>query len=283
LTAVGQSESPLQPASERVRASAKWLIAAFGAIGAALAIGAQFSSIGKLEGHARTLALLGVALAFIGIGVALLGVALLLVPRSRTLKGLAQSEALEKQHSHRLSHRDPALRYFETAPELLSPFESVSDLFVEREKFLRMQQNAYFRWSRDRSAQNAATLTSVSTVAAPVEQVATRVINWANYATLRRDYSRTIMFVVTPGLIVASVGILIFALKITNVPPTSPTPAAVRLQGIDLKGADLSKKLLIGADLTKADLRGANLTDADLAGTTLSGARLDGANLTRAG
>jgi hypothetical protein len=279
--AAATGESPLQPASERVRASAKWLIAAFGAIGAAIAIGAQFSNIGKLQGDARTFALTGVGLAFFGIGLALLGVALLLVPRSRTLQDLARSE-LRMPSRDRLRFRDPAVKYLRAAPELLCPFDSVQALKTEREKYLGIYRSVYSTWSNDRSAANAAKLDVAGDVARPVEDVTARVINWANYATLRGDYTKTMLFAVAPGLVIATVGIVVFALNITDVPPPAPTPAAVQLRGVELAGLDLASDRLAGADLTGADLRRADLIDADLSSAVLTGAMLDGANLTRA-
>jgi len=272
------AQSPLEPAAERVRETAKWLIAAFGAIGAALAVGAQFSNIGKLEGSSRTDALVGIGLAFGGIGLAILAISGLLLPKWRSLPQLVDEST--KRRFKVLPAGGPSIRLFKNAPELLWPFHTVKELSVERNKYGRIYRRAYLDWSLHRTKQNATRLGAAADVAAPVEEVSTQVLNWANYARLRWEYRVTFPFVVA-GLGIAAAGLVLFALNISDIPPT-PTPAAVALPGIELAGRDLSKDVLHGADLTRADLSDANLTDADLSSTTLDGAVLTRANLTRA-
>jgi uncharacterized protein YjbI with pentapeptide repeats len=54
------------------------------------------------------------------------------------------------------------------------------------------------------------------------------------------------------------------------------------LQGLDLRGGDLTRLHLDGADLSGAHLEGATLTEASLKSANLSGAHLEGAKLYRA-
>jgi hypothetical protein len=61
--AVASVETELAASAERIRETAKWLVAAFGAVAAALITGLQLSDLGQLEGTNRTLAAIGVAAA----------------------------------------------------------------------------------------------------------------------------------------------------------------------------------------------------------------------------
>lgn len=58
--------------------------------------------------------------------------------------------------------------------------------------------------------------------------------------------------------------------------------AGCYLEGLDLRGKNLSHAYLVGADLRGARLDGADLSNADFASADLTGARFDGANLASA-
>jgi pentapeptide repeat protein len=219
-------------------------------------------------------------LAFGGIGLAIAAGARVLVPRMRTLKHLAEREG--RGRGHFMLRTDPALELFRDAPELLRPFTSVEELWNERERFLDVYSGAYRRWSEHPTKAHANILDKARGAGQEVEDVAQDVINWSNYAAVARVYkdARLVVFL---GVIMAGVGMTIFALKIPDVPPAAPIPAAVQLQGLQLRGSALFKgQRLQGADLSKADFTNANLTKADLSGAKLDGTKFDGANLSLA-
>jgi hypothetical protein len=274
----------MQASIDRIRTAARWLLGAFGAIGAALAIGAQFSNLGKLQGGARDWALVGVGLTFAGIGLAIAAGAAVLAPRSRSLREVAEREQAgtpEPGHGPLFRFRDPALELFRRMPELLTPFRSVHELVQERTRLLDAYDKEYSRWSRNRTTANKKALDKASDDTAVVEDVANSIGEWVNYTAVRSVYRRALVFGVFPGVIAAAAGLTLFALKIPDVPPTH-TPADVRVAGVDFEGLDLHGVRLHGADLTKANLAKANLSGADLAQARLDGANLAGADLSDA-
>jgi hypothetical protein len=84
-------ESPFERAANRARDAAKWLIAAYAAVGAALAAGIQVSNIGRIGGDDPRLwlALAGLVVAILAIAVAIGRVSRVLVSRPLTLPDLA--------------------------------------------------------------------------------------------------------------------------------------------------------------------------------------------------
>jgi Pentapeptide repeats (8 copies) len=279
-TADTTSDSSLQPSVDRLRTAARWLIGAFGAIGAAVAIGAQFSNLGKLEGHNRDLALLGVGLAFGGIGLAIWASARVLVPRTRYLIELGDRDASERRRLHIV--RDPALSQLDRAPELLRPFTSLAELNEERRKYLDLYTAAYNRWSTDPTPAHLTAIDKAKTAAQETEAVAADVIDWATYATIRRVF-QTSSVLVFIGVALAAAGMTIFALKIPDVPPSAPTPAAVSLRGLHQAGSTQFRgKSLQGADLTRSDFSNANLTGTDLSGAQLAKTTFHGTDFSKA-
>lgn len=77
-------------AIQRIRETAKWLIAAFAAVGAALTASIPLTALGTAHGERLAIAIIGAALALVGIVVAILTVARVLTPVSVTLPELDQ-------------------------------------------------------------------------------------------------------------------------------------------------------------------------------------------------
>lgn len=277
--------SGLQGSIERVRSSARWILAAFGALGAALAIGAQFSNLGKLEGNGRDWAIVGVGLAFLGLGLAIAAGGAVLAPRGQALNVLADREKRErnwKPGGSLFRFRHPALKLLDQRPSLLTPFTSVDDLSSARAHALSEFSSAYKSWRKkpDDAALRQKAKTAADEVNS-IEPVVWQVLSWADFAVVRAIYSRALTFGVFPGVVLAAVGMTIFALEIPDVPPAAPTPAEVRIEN-DLHGVDLHGATLHGADLTGANLDSTNLAGTDLSKVTLDKADLTGADLTKA-
>lgn len=196
----------LEPAADKLRDSAKWMLAVFGAIGAVIATGIQFSDLGKLDEDSQRLALLGLGLAFFGIGFAVYGVSQFLVPRTRTLADLSEAPP-----------GDSVRQFLERAYELLSPFETVSEVHEARKQALADYRVAFLAWQERPDANTAAEVNAMRTRAEPVELVAQRVLNWANYQSLMVRYGQIMRRRVLPGLAIAVIGSVLFALHITDV------------------------------------------------------------------
>jgi pentapeptide repeat protein len=219
-------------------------------------------------------------LTFLGIGIAIAAGARVLVPQMRTLAELVDREL--KEGRRRTLRRDPALKLFDSAPELLCPFASLGELSRERDHYLTLYSEAYRKWSDHPTKTHATSLERAGAAGEEVDDVAYSVGDWANYATVRGVYN-TALFAVFFGVILAAIGLTIFALKVPDVPSTAPTPATVQLQGAKLHGSAVFKgQILHGADLQKTDLSAANLTNTDLSNTNLNHAQLNKADLTHA-
>jgi hypothetical protein len=65
------SASSLAQAGDRIRESAKWLIASFAAVGAILAAGLQLTGLGELSDERLAVALIGLAVAIVGVAIAI--------------------------------------------------------------------------------------------------------------------------------------------------------------------------------------------------------------------
>lgn len=262
--------TPVEAAADKIRETANWVIGAFGAIGAALAASIPFTDLGKETGADLVLALIGLAAAFTGVAVAIWNVAKVRIPRARTLGELARAES-----------DDPAARHFAAAPELLTPFTTLSRLHEAREEQLRSYRTQFERWQsaapRDET-EEAKKLIAAHRRAAPIEATSARVITWANYETLRDDYGKAIRNVFR-ALALTLLGLVLFVLSVQD-PPTAAPPAV--MTGAQLADADLSSSNLRNVNLAKANLRGADFTHADLRGAVLSRALLDGADFTGA-
>jgi Pentapeptide repeats (8 copies) len=256
-------------AADAIRGAAKWFVGAFGAIGLAIIGALALGDVGKLEGKELALALLGVALAFVGVLLAAIAVARLLLPVAWELSELANA-----------SEKDPAIERLRKAPNLLTPFQTVKEIYDARTEALAEYRTAYLAWEQGATDTTVRAVKQAEVRSAPIEAVAARVISWANYETLQARFRRALWWFMVPGIGLAVIGIGLFALYVTDVP--TPAPATLNdanLRGGTLAGADLSGVSLRSADLTGADLTRANLSDSVLVDATLDGANLTAANL----
>lgn len=286
--------SLLDTAAEKLRDSAKWLIAAFGAIGAALVTGIQFSSLGNLGGWNLAVALIGAGLVLAGVSLAIFSVAGVLAPVGRTLNDVAQKAAAyadSKNSADPVSAfgRDPAAKFFDENPELLRAFGSVADLKKAFDRDYDLYVAAFAAWHANPNQDTQSALQAAKLLGEPTEQIAKEVVDWANYQTLVAAFRRMLYRRVVPALAFVAAGLVLFIIKVTSPAPAPPAslPAvklagadltAAQLAGADLKGADLARTKLVNADLSKAILSKATLNGADLTGANLSEAKTRGAS-----
>jgi hypothetical protein len=152
-TPSGADPRPLQfrEAVDTVRATAKWLIAAFAAVGAALAASIPLSSFGDAQGSRLWLAVIGASLAFGGIALAILSVSHVLTPSflnldrvttlisddvasDKTLLAGASSslpDLTAKLRSSQIAAQDADLNYSEAVRDAPIPSDPASQIRVD--------------------------------------------------------------------------------------------------------------------------------------------------------
>jgi hypothetical protein len=246
--------SPLDAANQRIRDSAKWLIASSAAVGAALIAGSQLSSIGKLPpGSAR----LWVA----GAG-ALLGLTAVVYAIRTAVRVLLPVQVLISDLAAEWQRPSPELRqvvrFFHRQPKFLQGTATPAELITRREKLVAQLGVP----GADPSVR--AGIEALDRRIEAVEEV-------ANHEALKAVFERCLRrLLVATG--VAAAGIVGFAWAAN--PPAATSTADLRnarLNGAFLRDADLRGAKLDGADLTGADLTGADLTGASLVKVVWSG------------
>jgi hypothetical protein len=114
---------------DRIRETAKWLTAAFGALGGALITSLQIKDLGGLSGHARTVALEGFAVAIAGVLIALVATAYVLTAARVSLQDVRRTKYLQK--------------YIGSDHDLLLGYESLEDVIDVYKNSARDRVRAY--------------------------------------------------------------------------------------------------------------------------------------------
>lgn len=272
--------SALQDAANRVRDTAKWLLTTAGAVGAALLVGVQLTSLGKLDSGAKLIATGAVFVGLLGLAYAIQGISRLLLPRFFTLTTLVGAAS------------NPARHFLDANPELLRGFGTITDLKSARETDVAGWKKAYDAWTIDAVNPEKVTALKVAEARAAVTgQVAESVSEWASLVYLRHQYRHAVKYRVVPGITAAAIAALIFvfiAAPKTDDATKGTAPARslagltlnfAQLPSVDLSGADLRDTKLRSANLEKANLSKAQMGRADLTGANLRGADLAEANI----
>jgi hypothetical protein len=272
--------SPLEDATNRVRDSAKWLLTTAGAVGAALLVGVQLTSLGKLDQGTKIFAVLVVLFGLVGIGFAIWGVARLLLPVSVTLTELVA-----------LPLDDPIRKFLDTNPELLRGFASTQELGTSRRADVAAWNVAFANWQADTKDPERVRALQVAVQREQVSREAVETVSeWAALQSLTRDYHRALRKIV-PGIVVAALAAIIFvflaappaAAETATKPPVRNlaglTLSFGQLSGVDLSGADLSDTKFRNSNLEKATLTKTTMTRTDFSGANLRGADLSGVKL----
>jgi hypothetical protein len=270
-------------AAGNVRDTAKWLLAAFAAIGVVLISGVQFSDVATLDSPQREQALALGALGLLGLALAVTGVADLLLPRSYTLKQLSEGSTRQER-----SIRDA----LNARSELLGGAGDVASLDQELATAMAEEKTARTEWETvdDAGRPNAEkVLKSKAATLAYVSAVTANAGDWANYLGLRKAYTSAFRYRILPGVLVAIVGftgVLLLSANPSNQQPLSMSMAVVPSGGsfanARLSGANLSKVKMAGVDFRGADLTSADLSDGVFKGSDFSYANLRNAKLSGA-
>jgi len=245
----GAGDDALKPAGDLIRAAARWLIGALGAIGALLVAGSQLSSIGSLQGSESRLrlAVIGLALALTAILLAIWRMASLLLPHQVTIDELATQWEKARPDANGIPRwalwrrwRYPVVHYLATHRQYLGG---------DKDRTVPQINDRW--WSEGYEEEELA----------PLRALIEKVESIAGYRTLLTSFRRARWWI-SMLVVVAALGIGTFAWAAN--PGDDLTPD---LRNVDLSGADLT-----GASLQKADLTGANLSGADLTGAQLKDA-----------
>lgn len=263
----------LDAQSQQIREAAKWLIASFAAVGAALIAGSQLSSIGKLPvcmpdsvDCARLwIAAIGAVAALLGvIGAVWTGV-MLLAPSRRQPSELS-SVWIKGQ---------PAYDYFQANPGQLQGFKDIDDMEAKVDAAYATYDDVYER-ALAAEGKEAETLEAKAWDAAEAVKTVVRraddVVTIANHAEYVHFFRKVALRRLIYGAGAAAIGIIAFTWAAN--PPEAPSNVAVR--NAELSGTDLSGANLTGVDMTGARLANVDFTGADLSGAILADAELEG-------
>ena len=248
---------PLAAANQRIRDTAKWLIASSAAVGAVLIAGSQLSSIGRLDAGWPTtaatarlwVACLGALLALAAVIGAIWAAVSVLLPVQVLISDLAEN------WDRPAPELRPVVAFFRRRPKFLQGAATPAELVERRADLVaRLGQADPPADLRDR-------IQAMDLRIGAVEDV-------ANHEALKAMFQRCLRRLVIAS-VVAAAGLVAFAWA-ANPPPAAASTAdlrGARLTGAFLRDADLRGARLDGADLTGADLTGADLTGASLSGT----------------
>jgi pentapeptide repeat protein len=239
---------PLTAANQRIRDTAKWLIASAAGVGAALIAGSQLSNIGRLDaGTVRFwVAAAGILLGLTGVVLAIGAAMRVLLPAQVLISDLSRN------WEHPTPELRPVVAFFRRDTKFLQGTASPAELIKRRDSLLaKLRETNPADDLRPRIE--------------ALDKRITAVEDMANHEALKATFERALRRLMV-ATVIAGAGIVAFAWAAN--PPTSP-PAS----------PDLSNASLADARLRDADLRGVKLDGADLSRADLTGADLSGASL----
>jgi hypothetical protein len=216
--------SPLDSVDD-MRSTAKWTLAAVGAVGAALISGGSLVAVGQVHGLGDTVrALLGLVIALAGVGVAIWFTSQVLVPR------LATSHMLQT---------DPRLAGLlkrvddEPAQFMGVAATSVEDLFAQQKRLRDMAVDLTGQAARAKDPDRRAKIAAQAARVQSSEDVVAGYIRWLvalGHAWLvRADLKRSRRWTIVGGVLVAIGAVLFFTATgsgSTYVPVMTPSPTA---------------------------------------------------------
>jgi hypothetical protein len=253
VTAPEPPLSALAAANQRIRDTAKWLIASAAAVGAALIAGSQLSSIGRLDaGWPTSAATARLWVAGAGALLGLAGVAFAIGAAVRVLLPVQVLIAdLDDEWDAPGAQLRPVVAFLRARPKYLQGVTSPAALIVRRAGLVAELGQPH----PDAGLRDA--ISSLDRRIGAVEDI-------ASHEALKAMFARCLRRLLVAA-VVGAAGIIAYAWAAN--PPAVPVTADLRdarLAGAFLRDADLRGAKLDGADLTGADLTGADLTGASL-------------------
>jgi hypothetical protein len=240
------SADDLAATSDRIRETAKWLVATFGAVAGALIVGLQLSDIGDLEGADRVVASIAAAGALVAV-IVIIALATLVLARGRVPLGELSSEGGKKYKRLREA--------LNRNRSLYAGFESVSKLVDKVEAEWRKQ---FVSWSQAKDHSKSQTerqkakkeFDETKEVLPDLKMLSSRLLASARAEDVRLTFEWVRNAVVVLAVLVAIAGV-VFAF-VDNAPDEEETsalpqrPVAARLH-LDASGKEKLEPIL-GSD-----------------------------------
>jgi hypothetical protein len=194
------AESPALAAIDRLGEVAKWLVAAFAAIGTSLVAGSQLSEIGELEGLRLFWAFLGIASALLGVALAIWVTVKVLMPQHASLARLARDE--EKSAAGELVKEDPDL--------LMGHGKKISELEASHDRALKAESEAWDQYDANPTDETRAAVDRAVAERKRIDDAVQTFLPIALYAEVR-DKFRAALAAMFAGALLAAAGIALFA------------------------------------------------------------------------
>jgi len=234
--------------ADRIRETAKWMVATFGAVAGVLVAGLQLSDIGGLEGSDRSIAVAGSMIA-IGAVIAIIYITAAVLARGR----VARSDLAAGPRQNR-----KLVQELENSKGLYLPYESIPDFVAEVDQQWAKQVDS---WSRlhsatDKAAQDnaKADFTATKAVLPELNRRMSQLLGIARVEDVKLAFERTRKW--AAGLaVVAAIGAAAFSY--VNVAPDDAKSEKALPQSPVVALADLSgagKNVLQGVAGEKCDL-----------------------------
>jgi hypothetical protein len=214
-------EENLAAAAQRIRDTAKWLVAAFAAVGALLIAGMQLKDLGALEGPDAWLAAIGAALGIAGVIVVVFCAAAVLAAGRLPLADVVGDPPRRADIRERLQR----------SPNLYQPFDSIDEFHEKLSDSWRQQATAFIDYndeSKSLADREAAGRRYQSTLVfvRQFNPLNRRLLATAEYENVRArwDQSRK---VIAAGIVVCAVGAGLFAYTSAPDDDETATPAVM--------------------------------------------------------
>jgi hypothetical protein len=209
----------LEASSDRIRETAKWLVATFGAVAGALIVGLQLSDIGKLEGGDRVAAAIA---AFFALAAVILIVALASVVLARG--GVPLSELSSRRRGRKYKR---LLATLERSPSLYSKYGSVPNLVdkveAEFDKQVRSWDEKNSADQPEEKARATKEFEETKKVMPELNRLAIRLMSSARAEDIRITFERVRNAIIVLAITVA-LGGAVFA-YVDNAPDEEEEPA----------------------------------------------------------
>lgn len=261
-------------ANSRIRDTAKWLIGAFAAVGAALLAGIQLSSLGRLPACVGSAgcgrlwgALFGLLLGLAGVGAAVWLAASVMTRPSRS----------EQQLNEEYKDEGSELRrYFDANPVYLQGFNDIDDLVSHETDAYSKFDALSVRFAEATDDEQKRLLEELNEADSDLADVLSRseaVVSLANQISFSTYFRRRALRGIMGSALGVAMGLAIFAWAANPEGSVAPTAA---LSGTSLSGADLSEANLTNLAMKGVDFSNAKLTNATLEGANVTGSTFDG-------
>jgi len=227
------SPSPASPTSQGVqsyRTAARWLIASFGALGAALIASLQLKDLSSISGSEKTWAIWGFIIAMAGVLLALAAASSILAAQSMELQEIRDREYLN--------------RYFAQRRDLLQGFESptaieaaFSTSYTDRRVAYEKQVAAWLAGHNDDEDKSKRQYLAATLNLDLVVPAADQLVDIGLFVKVSRRWRLVVLPGIVLGVIMATAGVGLFAVndsgsatQTAQAVPETPTVAVLDLK-----------------------------------------------------